>query len=193
MLRGSAMVLILSFMWPFGGGKEWRDAEKVWRAGMEAEGNPQKSAVKEELLPYAFLTRAGTDNVYRIVHQGHLLPRGGGVAALATYLRDIDAFHRDKLKAGDYVELLKTFEARPPADNPSFASDSGLEPALRRSTARIELVVHAFVPDHTRPGVTMPSPPEEQEVERWTLTVDRQHGAWSKETIKVKRTPKTTL
>jgi hypothetical protein len=192
MLRGGAMVLILSFMWPFGA-KDWRDAEKVWRAGMEAEGNPQKSVQKNELLPYAFLTRTGTDNVYRIVHHGRLLPRGGGVEALGAYLRDIDAFHRDKLKAGDYLELLKTFQAQPPSENPNLASGDGLAPTLRRSADKLELVVHAFVPDHTRPGVTTPGPSDEQEVERCTLTVDRQHAAWSKETIKVRRAEKTAL
>jgi hypothetical protein len=189
------MVLILSFLWPFGGAdkKAWRDAEAILHKGLEAERHPQKEAKPHKELPYAFLVRDGSDNVYRVVHDGRLLPRGGGIEALAAYLRGIDAFKRDKLGAGDLVELLKTFGARPASENPNLAFDGELAPALRRAPDALDLVVHAFVPDHTRPGVTTPGPADEQDVERWTLHIDRQRAGWSKEIIKVKRTLKTTL
>jgi hypothetical protein len=179
MLRGGLMVLILSFMWPFGS-KDWREAENVWRAGMQAEGNPQKDARRHDWLPYAFVTRTGTTNIYRVVHKGRLLPIGGGVDALAAYLRDIDAFHRNKLKATDLTELLKSFEAKPPTEETFEIFIDGLWPTATRTADKIELVVHVIVAEPQGRG-TRPAPRQDRDVERWTLTIDRQHAAWTKQ------------
>jgi hypothetical protein len=180
-----AMVLTLLCMWPFGS-KDWREAEKVWRAGMEAEGNPQKSLRRHDWMPYAFLTRTGTANIWRVVHKGRLLPVGGGIEALASYLRDIDAFHRDKLVVADLTELLEPFKASPASAKEFTEFQPALKPRLTRTPDKIELVVFCPVPEpeerHTRPG-----PGPTQDFEKWTLTIDHQHAAWTEGMIKVKR------
>jgi hypothetical protein len=187
MTGAGAMVLTLLWLWPFSS-RDWREAEKVWRAGMAAEKNPQTGLRRHNWMPYAFLTRTGTDNVYRIVHKGRLLPLGGGVDALAAYLRDIDGFNRGKLKGGDVRDLLKTFNAYPPSEEifGDFFDPDPLAPKLTRSRDKIELVVFYLVSEpverHTRPP-----PGPTRDVEKWTLTIDRQHAAWTEEMIKVKR------
>jgi hypothetical protein len=182
----SVLIVILS-LWPFGAGakgNDWKQAEALLRKdGVEGKVYPQKH------LPYTFMVREGTNNIYRVVHHGKLLPRDG-LDTLVAYLREIDAFKIGELERGDVLELLESFKALPQATGPNYMSSGELGPKLERSDNELKLVLHYFVPDDSkyRPGVTRPGPGPTQDVEKFTLVIDRSHPAqWTKEVIQVDR------
>ncbi len=177
--------MIFAF-WPFGsraGDKEWKSAEALLRHdGVAGKIYPQKH------LPYTFMVREGTSNVYRVVHHGKLLPRDG-LATVVAYLRDIDAFKIADFDRSDLLELLDSFKAMPPSSNPSYWTGKELNPEFSRGENEIKLVLYFFVPDNQyRPGVTPPAPPPTKDVEKFTLVIDRTHSAaWTKEVFQVDR------
>jgi len=177
--------VILAF-WPFGAGasdKEWKSAEALVRKdGVEGKVYPQK------YLPYTFMVREGTRNVYRVVHHGKLLPRDG-LDTLVTYLREIDVFKIGDFSRADLLEFLESFKALPHASAPNYMSSGDFGPKFERGADSITIVLSYFVPEEQyRDGVTRPGPPPTRDVEKFTLVIDRSHPAeWRKEVVQVDR------
>ncbi len=122
----------------------WEEAERVLRAARGEHGELHMLSRHTDSPPFQFDWWSSPDcHAHALVHRGHIR-RGGGVSALATYVREVGLAQRPELHGG-ILPLLDLFGALPTvpfATSSSFESSEELAPSVQLSEGRLECVLH---------------------------------------------------
>jgi hypothetical protein len=138
-------------------------------------------------VPYLYRVDFSDKGDYAVVHHGKVL-EGKGLAAMASYMKDVKLMSQAQLEASDLLGLLLAFHA--------FPAVQGIDPegyyaldGLPRLKPRLELGVDEgrLTLNYIFPNVGGPLPnPNVVPVKRWTLDIPKSYAAkWHEEIVKV--------
>jgi hypothetical protein len=171
---------------------EWAKAEEI-AVPWVAKNWKFKPTNVEPYERWPYMLRLGQLR-WILVHNGKVIDQGGGIDALAEYLKDIHFLDRKDVDTDMVLEIVQYFDAYgPDSYRDSFfkkktPAPTELHPRLEMGADGLKLILHYHNRIQLPNGAGGGRPEGRYYLDRWTLTIPRDYKlTWKSEYVELPR------